>query len=248
MLFHDFLAKPAAADAADDLALITWDAQATWSELGIEIEKAKQWLVPIAKRRIGFQFCPSVHGFAVLAALDFHQCETFLLDEYCSKETIESATSDFNFDALVRASAGKNAEDGELQTFASTDQSVSPGVTILTSGTEGKPKAARHTWQSLSRPVRISNPPKQLRWLLAFRPHLYAGIQVILQCFANCGCLVVPRYRAEAQDVATMIVDRKVQCVSATPSYWRRLVLFTCLLYTSPSPRDATLSRMPSSA
>ena len=24
--------------------------------------------------------------------------------------------------------------------------------------------------------------------------------------------------------------------------------LFTCLLYTSPSPRDATLSRMPSSA
>ena len=26
------------------------------------------------------------------------------------------------------------------------------------------------------------------------------------------------------------------------------LVLYTCLLYTSPSPRDATLSRMPSSA
>ena len=31
---------------------------------------------------------------------------------------------------------------------------------------------------------------------------------------------------------------------------WERLkdILFTCLLYTSPSPRDATLSRMPSSA
>ena len=28
----------------------------------------------------------------------------------------------------------------------------------------------------------------------------------------------------------------------------RRLVSLTCLLYTSPSPRDATLSRMPSSA
>ena len=26
------------------------------------------------------------------------------------------------------------------------------------------------------------------------------------------------------------------------------IYLFTCLLYTSPSPRDATLSRMPSSA
>ena len=33
----------------------------------------------------------------------------------------------------------------------------------------------------------------------------------------------------------------------AASDYWRRLVI-PCLLYTSPSPRDATLSRMPSSA
>ena len=29
---------------------------------------------------------------------------------------------------------------------------------------------------------------------------------------------------------------------------WRGQLVNTCLLYTSPSPRDATLSRMPSSA
>ena len=37
----------------------------------------------------------------------------------------------------------------------------------------------------------------------------------------------------------------------ATPSFGNRLKIHiykTCLLYTSPSPRDATLSRMPSSA
>ena len=28
----------------------------------------------------------------------------------------------------------------------------------------------------------------------------------------------------------------------------KRIVLYTCLLYTSPSPRDGLLSRMPSSA
>ena len=32
------------------------------------------------------------------------------------------------------------------------------------------------------------------------------------------------------------------------PFDWRELIINTCLLYTSPSPRDATLSRMPSSA
>jgi len=30
--------------------------------------------------------------------------------------------------------------------------------------------------------------------------------------------------------------------------FWRTKAVFICLLYTSPSPRDATLSRMPSSA
>ena len=33
-----------------------------------------------------------------------------------------------------------------------------------------------------------------------------------------------------------------------TGSVEGQIALFTCLLYTSPSPRDATLSRMPSSA
>ena len=31
-------------------------------------------------------------------------------------------------------------------------------------------------------------------------------------------------------------------------SFWQDLDYIGCLLYTSPSPRDATLSRMPSSA
>ena len=37
-------------------------------------------------------------------------------------------------------------------------------------------------------------------------------------------------------------IERKI------PLFWRTHVSQPCLLYTSPSPRDATLSRMPSSA
>ena len=36
--------------------------------------------------------------------------------------------------------------------------------------------------------------------------------------------------------------------LAVTPTVGERIYSFTCLLYTSPSPRDATLSRMPSSA
>ena len=43
------------------------------------------------------------------------------------------------------------------------------------------------------------------------------------------------------------ITDEKVH-IKITPTYTGCPAMDTCLLYTSPSPRDATLSRMPSSA
>ena len=46
--------------------------------------------------------------------------------------------------------------------------------------------------------------------------------------------------------IATETYDVASELVNAQASYLNRFG--TCLLYTSPSPRDATLSRMPSSA
>ena len=44
-------------------------------------------------------------------------------------------------------------------------------------------------------------------------------------------------------------IARHLEKVGATDNdYYIRAKAITCLLYTSPSPRDATLSRMPSSA
>ena len=39
-----------------------------------------------------------------------------------------------------------------------------------------------------------------------------------------------------------------LQVIQGKPAYESIKALIPCLLYTSPSPRDATLSRMPSSA
>ena len=41
-------------------------------------------------------------------------------------------------------------------------------------------------------------------------------------------------------EVSRVLLDKALKALGENPS--------TCLLYTSPSPRDATLSRMPSSA
>ena len=44
------------------------------------------------------------------------------------------------------------------------------------------------------------------------------------------------------------VVDAEAICEAANRAEMRFVSANTCLLYTSPSPRDATLSRMPSSA
>jgi len=51
-------------------------------------------------------------------------------------------------------------------------------------------------------------------------------VQVILQCFANQGCLAAPESDASPLAIAQFMRDSYVQFASATASYWRRLVLF----------------------
>ena len=52
-------------------------------------------------------------------------------------------------------------------------------------------------------------------------------------------------YRGQAVQAKTLSYDLNILCDTKSTNFgWYS----TCLLYTSPSPRDATLSRMPSSA
>ena len=52
------------------------------------------------------------------------------------------------------------------------------------------------------------------------------------------------------QELDFKLERERVRMLEDVKKKWdqNRITLDTCLLYTSPSPRDATLSRMPSSA
>ena len=98
--------------------------------------------------------------------------------------------------------------------------------------------------------------------LLQPRNHLLQGVELLLHRFGESelhqGPLqVVPRSIAAEIHIALQVIREKAQAklqgdqadavgqivqvpVTQEPT--------SCLLYTSPSPRDATLSRMPSSA
>ena len=150
MRFHDILTN--STSPAGGLALVTWDDRATWGQLRTAVESAKQWVAPMASQRIGFQFCPSVGGFATLAALDYYGCDTCLLDEQLLPPTADAIARELGLNALIVGSQHTDPTSGSVRTISTDIQYCQPGITILTSGTEGKPKAAHHSWESLARP------------------------------------------------------------------------------------------------
>jgi acyl-CoA synthetase (AMP-forming)/AMP-acid ligase II len=94
---------------------------------------------------------------------------------------------------------------------------------IRTTGTTGPSKAARHDWRILARTVRRRRPRPEQRWLLAYGPHQFAGIQVLLHVVASQATLIAPFPRQPADGLQALLEER-VNCVSATPTYCRFLL------------------------
>jgi acyl-CoA synthetase (AMP-forming)/AMP-acid ligase II len=96
-------------------------------------------------------------------------------------------------------------------------------LVIRTTGTTGTPKAARHDWRVLSQTVAKVRPAPAQRWLLAYGPHQFAGIQVLLHVAAAGATLVAP-FPRQPKDGLDALLTEDVTCVSATPTFWRFLL------------------------
>lgn len=101
--------------------------------------------------------------------------------------------------------------------------SASQPLMIRTTGTTGLPKAARHDWELLARTADRVTPRPDQRWLLAYGPHQFAGIQVMQHVVASRATLIAPFPRLPRDGLAAML-SHSVTCVSATPTYWRFLL------------------------
>jgi acyl-CoA synthetase (AMP-forming)/AMP-acid ligase II len=221
----------------DSVAVVTEESETSWKQLASLVDRRYAELTDVAGCRVGLPLPASADGLATLAALDGHRCSVFLLDARLSDAQIDGLISDLALDCLVRlpadsanASSVRTLDDSSGKSAASSQTSPQSSVTILTSGTEGRPKAARHTWETLAKPVRRyqveDREVEPQRWLLTYRVQLYAGLQVTLQALLNYGTLVMPRPGASPDAVVALMNKAKVEFASATPSYWRRLVLF----------------------
>jgi acyl-CoA synthetase (AMP-forming)/AMP-acid ligase II len=207
-------------------AVITTSRATTWRELKGLGDSILNQNKGVRRRRVGLCFGSVEKGCAALAAMERLECDLFLLDGRVSEHQAMILADKLRLGVLlVENQGGPHPVLCQKELSNEAPWSGRATITILTSGTTGEPKAATHTWDSLARPVRKASSPSAPRWLLSYPPTLYAGLQVILQCLVNGGTLVVPSADSDPQSVARLLVSSGVQFASATPSYWRRLLM-----------------------
>jgi acyl-CoA synthetase (AMP-forming)/AMP-acid ligase II len=208
-------------------SLVAAGQRITWGQLRDLVASFAGTYQGLAGRRVGLRFVPLISSYALLFALESLDTDLLLLDGRQRPEEATQLARDLRMAALLTADRSQEANAFTVEEFSGeAEGSAEATVTILTSGTTGKPKAVRHTWESLSRPVRRIEGSPAPRWLQTYRPNFYAGLQVLLQCFVNHGTLHIPGEGLGPSEIAKFIAENQVEYISATPSYWRRLLLF----------------------
>jgi len=126
-----------------------------------------------------------------------------------------------SFELIRPESLVAEEADDALRAGANTEQPQP--LIIRTTGTTGLPKAARHDWRILGKTVANVRPMPEQRWLLAYGPQQFAGVQVLLHVAASQATLVAP-FPRQPKDGLDALLTKGVTCVSATPTFWRFLL------------------------
>ena len=221
----------AAADAPDHPAVVTAEATTTYGELRLAARQVAAGLVaqdldrfaivePDAGRILQLLAGAALVGSepcqyqADIAPAEFaDQAESLKHDVVVTRRTdLSGSFRVVHPDDLLAAEPDNRPAPGEAQPLL-----------IRTTGTTGAPKAARHDWSILARTVANVSPRREQRWLLAYGPHQFAGMQVLQHVVASQATLVAP-FPRQPRDGLDALLSSGVTCVSATPTYWRFLL------------------------
>ncbi len=96
-------------------------------------------------------------------------------------------------------------------------------ITLFTSGTTGLPKKVSHSFETLTRMVKINISTKDNIWGFAYNPSHIAGLQVFFQAILNLNT-IVNLFEQSRSHIFDMIEKYSVTNISATPTFFRLLL------------------------
>ncbi len=161
-------------------------------------------------------------GAAFLLASSRIPVETIIVADYHHEELIDKIIVQYEVSHYFRI------EDGTIKCIRSQEIAApacdQPYLCLLTSGTTGMPKCVKHTWKSLISRIKIDPKFKRCKWFIGYPITHFAGMQVMLQCLANRGSLVVPPSYEPAKCLQ-LIGEHNPEYVNCTPTLMRQLFM-----------------------
>ena len=97
---------------------------------------------------------------------------------------------------------------------------------LSTSGTTGTPKLMSYNLDSLMKTSQKNiEKGAGYKWGLCYDLNRFSGLQVYLQAIASGSSLAISEPEASLSDTVILFIDKGVNCVSATPSFWRKVLM-----------------------
>lgn len=232
----DQLLRAAAAAAPDELVVLTPSSSRTYGECQARAEALARGLTARGVTRFGVQLADAAELVAVLAAAAAVGSEPCVYPAAADDAAVSALTTRLDHRVVVA-----DRSIGAVEVVAPDDLAIGEGppappgeaapLLVLTTGTTGEPKAARHDWRRLARGASGRTPQPGARWLLGYDLNQFAGTQLLAHVIATQATLVVSP-SPWPRDAPAIMRDLGVTHVSATPTFWR-------LALSSIDPADA---------
>ena len=225
------LLRAAAAEAPHRIALARSAGVVSYGELVARAETAAAVLRARGVQRLAVLDPDHATVWALLAACSLAGVESCVYPVAATDETVAELRDRLRHDVLVtpRDLPGPGLlRPDEL--WAGTERETGPvpdgprPLLVLTSGTtSGRPQAARHDWSRILRVALRIRPAPQQRWLLAYAPNQFAGLQMLLHVAAARATLAAGK-SFQPRDGLEAMRRFGVTHVSGTPTFWRFLL------------------------
>ena len=132
-----------------------------------------------------------------------------------------------NIHYVIYLSAGKVRDIKVVlgQTIAK-NESKKRAYILATSGTTGTPKLAKYPLSTLLATTKNDiKRGEEFTWGLTYDVNRFAGLQVYLQALASGSTLAIPSNSANMNEIIALFANSSVNCLSATPSFWRKMLM-----------------------
>lgn len=217
----------AARRAPEQPAIVTADGIVTYGECLSRSEEVAGGLTRLGVERFGCALEAPGDVLAVLAGSSAVGAEGCVYPRDLDEDGVAALASRCDHGVVVteRELPLDGVRAVELGQLARVEGPLPPApqrapVMVLTTGTTGEQKGARHDWSRLVQGACHGHEPPGARWLLAYNLNQFAGLQMLVHSLVSLATLVVPPSR-RADHVIEAIREHRVTHVSATPTFWR---------------------------